>query len=346
MTRGAETIPVFSRRYLPAWAWAWIGVLSVVLAGQGAHAGDAAESPALQVKGLLERMTQALRTLNYSGTFVYAHGDQLETLRIKHVVQGGQELEHLVSLNGAAREVRRDSSAVTCVMPEAKAVSVGHRSTTSDLWPASIPDLERLGGQYLLHPLGHFRVAERDATVVGIIPKDKYRYGYRFYLDDETGLPLKTDLMDEDARPIEQIMFTSLELQPDDMAPGLDVAADAEGFVTLQRDPPQRSAPDKARDWSFVELPAGFGLEVHNRWIGDEGLPVEHFVLSDGLASVSVYIEQEEGPGLQGGAHVGAVNAWGGWVADRQVTAVGEVPDRTVRRIVESLRFGLEDGGE
>lgn len=32
----------------------------------------------------LDRMNVALRTLNYEGTFVYIHGDHLETMQITH----------------------------------------------------------------------------------------------------------------------------------------------------------------------------------------------------------------------------------------------------------------------
>ena len=61
-------------------------------------------------------------------------------------------------------------------------------------------------------------------------------------------------------------------------------------------------------------------------------------MLSDGLASVSVYVEAGAREGLRGAAHVGAINAWGGLIGQYQVTAVGEVPAGTVKSIVGAMR--------
>jgi len=144
--------------------------------------------------------------------------------------------------------------------------------------------------------------------------------------------------MNEDARPLEQIMFTSLSL---DFESGQDrgEAPERADFRTLVRNAPRAQAANRPVNWEFQGLPAGFTLQVHNHWPDGSGRLVEHFVLSDGLASVSVYVEEGASDGLQAGAHVGAVNAWGGRVAGHQVTAVGEVPEDTVREVVESMRY-------
>ena len=330
-----ERSSIVTRVYLTAF-WLLLTVPGV------AAADREAEREAID---LLERMLQSMRTLSYSGTFVYLHGNQLESLKITHSLQEGQELERLVSLNGSAREVHRDQRTVTCVMPDARAVSIDRRAPGAGLWPKLDPDLRRLRGHYLLHLLGEFRVAGRAARVVGIIPKDKFRYGYRFYLDAESGLPLKTDLMSEEAEPVEQIMFTSLELASVDTLLH-DNPEQRGGFRKSLRNPPQIRAPDQPGDWEFAGLPAGFALQLQDHWTDEAGRRVEHFLLSDGLASVSVYVEKGSEEGLQGGAHVGAVNAWGGTVAAHQVTAVGEVPAGTVHKVVESLRYRGEGGGE
>lgn len=314
-----------------------LGAQTPSVASQSAHA---------QAKDLLERMVQALRTLDYAGTFVYLYGDQLETLEITHSVKDGQEFERLVSLNGAAREVRRDRLAVTCVMPDEKAISVDQRAQGAGLWPSLNLDLSRLNGQYLLYPLGQFRVAGRQSQVVGIIPKDKYRYGYRFYLDEATGLPLKADLMGEQARPIEQMMFTTLRFVTEAENGEGEQEAQSADFQRRLRKSPRTQAPSSKRNWLFGSLPAGFALLAYNHWADESGQPVEHIVLSDGLASVSVYVEKDKGQGLRGHSHVGAVNAWGGVVAAHQVTAVGEAPKETVRRIVEAMHYLPTEDGE
>ncbi len=314
-----------------------LAVLCLLLAATAAAAEP--RDVQAEIRGMIDRMVQALRSLSYSGNLVYLHGHQLESLELIHTVRNGEELERLVSLNGAAREVLRDQQEVTCVMPDAKSVSVGKRAPAKpNLLPAENIDLERLRGNYLLYPLGEYRVADRPVQVLGIIPKDEYRYGYRFYLDQQTGLPLKTDLMGVDAKPIEQIMFTSLALMPefDPMSSGDPERA---GFRRIMREAPVSRKPDDTGPWIFQDLPAGFELHMHNHRLGEGGERVDHFVLSDGLASISVYLETDDGDGLQGSAHVGAINAWGSKLRQRQVTAVGEVPGDTVRAVVQAMRY-------
>ncbi|MBE9559901.1 MAG: MucB/RseB C-terminal domain-containing protein, partial [Proteobacteria bacterium] len=63
-----------------------------------------------------------------------------------------------------------------------------------------------------------------------------------------------------------------------------------------------------------------------------------HLVYSDGLASVSVFIEKNQGAGqhLQGASTMGAVNAFGSPVDDYFITVVGEVPVKTVQAMAQS----------
>jgi len=67
-------------------------------------------------------------------------------------------------------------------------------------------------------------------------------------------------------------------------------------------------------------------------------LDLLHLVYSDGLASVSVFIEKNQGSEkhLQGASSMGAVNAFGNSVGDYFVTVVGEVPVKTVQSMAQS----------
>ncbi|NHZ69829.1 MAG: hypothetical protein GWP20_01175, partial [Thermotogales bacterium] len=89
-------------------------------------------------------------------------------------------------------------------------------------------------------------------------------------------------------------------------------------------------------------VPDGFMLTDHN-WhqLSAHEAGVEHWVYSDGLASVSIYIEksQKEHDVYSGRSHRGALNAFGTMVADHYVTVVGEVPHQTVEMIGKSVRI-------
>jgi len=282
----------------------------------------------------LARMADAMRSLSYEGTLVYLHDNRLEALRIEHRIEDGRAHERLFSLNGPLRTVTRDQDRVTCELPNSHPISVRRHGLAQEVLRSKAIDVDLLASHYLVHPLGVARVAGRQTDVVGVIPRDNLRYGYRFYLDSESGLPLKSDLMGEEAEPIEQIMFTSLDLVSDETAAAALPASS--GGPTSNT---QRSGREEAGGvWRFVGLPPGFELVMRDQLRDGEGQPVEHFVLSDGLASVSVYVEGDEAEGLDGGTRIGAVHAAGGRVAGHQVTVVGEVPEKTVEAVLSGIR--------
>ncbi|OOZ37369.1 hypothetical protein BOW51_02640 [Solemya velesiana gill symbiont] len=292
------------------------------------------------VHHMLKKMVQAVHGLSYEGTFVYLHGNQLESMWVVHTLKEDGERERLISLNGAAREVVRDNASVTCIAPDARSVSVGKRILGRSFRAVFSIDTSQLGAIYDFKVLGHDRVAGRPTKVVAILPKDQYRYGYRIYLDHEHSLPLKTDMLDSSGEAISQVMFTHMNVDPhiDDRAES--TLEGKELYRWGQRNSTQTRRPVEKSNWVFKNLPSGYSLSIHTqRPSGKESRGVDHFVLSDGLASLSVYIEQQgEQSGLNGSSQMGAVNAYGSLFQGHQVTAVGEVPVATVKRVATALQ--------
>jgi sigma-E factor negative regulatory protein RseB len=325
-----------------------IGVLALVgavaMMASAATAEEVVDDPAT----VLSRMALAVERLEYEGTLVYLYGHHLTTLRITHRFDGGESRESLLALNGPIRAVARNDRGVICVLPGTHPITVERAPPGNGMLRSTPLDPVLLEPHYLIHPLGHSRVAGRDTDVIGIIPRDNLRYGYRFYVDQATGLPLKTDLMDRSATPIEQVMFTDLTVMG--MAESPQTAASRQ---TQDNDETEASFPSNesvdgesgtgesvdetdAADagWHFAALPPGFRVVAHER---RDGAP-EHFLLSDGLASVSVYIEADSGAGLRGATRMGAVHAAGRMLDDRQVTVVGQVPADTIAHILSTIR--------
>lgn len=289
----------------------------------------------------LERMVEAVQGLAYEGTFVYIHGDQVEAMHILHRRDDDGEHERLVSLNGAAREILRDEQAVTCILPDSEMVLVEKRRPQR-----YIPEgLLRLNGElerhYRLEVAGEDRMTGRPAQVVALEPRDAYRYGYRLWLDRDTGMLLKSDLLDETGRAVEQMMFTSLAIRDDIDPERLRPSISGKGFDWFRVPETRGDGGEAPRSWSVAELPPGFRMAMHaEHGLPTSRMPVEHLVYTDGLASVSVFIEQ---PGqavemLDGPSRMGAVSAYGLEIDGFQVTAVGEVPGRTVELIARSVR--------
>ncbi|MGB5832504.1 MAG: MucB/RseB C-terminal domain-containing protein [Thiohalocapsa sp.] len=279
---------------------------------------------------LLERMFSAQREIEYEGTLVYLHGHQLATLRIAHRIHDGVSKESLLALSGPIRAVARNERGVTCMMPDTRSFSVP-RVQHGDAVLRGVPfDFARIRKYYLLHALGDARIAGRDTDVVGIVPIDNYRYGYRYFIDRETSLPLKIDLMDDAAEPIEQVMFTHVEVYPPSAAPVASVPPATEDHH------PQPPAEIRSR-WSFSTMPPGFVVVTDPNPVVPAAA-MEHLLVSDGIASASVYIEPGDDGGLNGVTRIGAITAAGRRIAGHHAIAIGEVPERTARLLLDGLK--------
>lgn len=286
----------------------------------------------------LDRMNHALHELSYEGRFVYQHGETLEAMYLAHRVEAGHEREHLMSLTGTAREVIRDDDAVTCIVSGSKESHVDRRPSRRQLVPVQPIRPQRLAAHYRFELGGQERVAGRMAQAISIIPKDKLRYGYWLLLDTEHALPLAAATLDTDGKRISQLLFTELKVgQPSEEPP--EPAGLADDATRMVR-PRQVAQTDQQPHWSFQDLPGGFEQTRYRRRVmGRDEHEVEHFIFSDGLATVSVYVEEDEdsgyGPGV---SHLGAVTALRRILPGYQVTAVGEVPEATLQRFLDGIR--------
>lgn len=320
------------KRVGKASGWLPLGglVWCLALLTPSAWAGDAPADGALERAGvLLERMASALRSLNYEGTLVYSHENRLESLHLVHRIEQGRIQERLVSMSGPVRAVTRDRDQVMCVLPDGHPISVKRQGVSAGLLNTEGIDPAALGDFYRIEMPGGARVAGRDTEIVGIVPRDPLRYGYRFYLDQATALPLKSDLIDHDGESLEQLMFTSIDIAP--IEQDVQILPAARGL---------RGAPATRIDgrWRFDDPPVGFQLVKHSTINQPSGAEVEHFLFTDRLSAYSIYIEEDAGDGLSGSTHIGAVHAAGRQVDGFQVTAVGEVPAETVERAVAGAR--------
>lgn len=298
----------------------------------------AAEAGAAQ--DLLMKMSQAMEQTNYDGIFVYARDGFMDTMRIIHRRDPDGARERLVSLSGSAREVIRSGRQVVCIFPDDKSVLV-ERARPNDLFPATFNEpLDRIRRYYDFALLGADRVAGRAARIVFIAPRSGDRYGYRLWIDEQSYLLLKSEVIDPGGALIEQVIFTHIDT-PAWIADELfEPEISGEGYAWIANESSGVVGIRDTDEWDVGWLPAGFTMSERARQpIAASRMPVEHLVFSDGLAVVSVFVEKlEDGkPQLQGFSSMGAVNAFSSVTAGHQVTVVGEVPRATVRKIAGSV---------
>jgi sigma-E factor negative regulatory protein RseB len=290
----------------------------------------------------LDKMNDAVHGLNYTGTYVYINKDRIDTMQIVHRVDAKGERERLLSLNGEAREILRDSEKVTCILPADKSVVVGQHKKGTRL-PALVPaDVLEFSKLYTIELIGRDRIAGYPAVILSIVPNDKMRYGYRIWLEEDTGMVLRSDIMDSDARVIEQMMFTEISMQTPISNDMLEPTVAHEEFqvITDQVVTTLEQRSSQAVKLSFVNIPKGFRIADHSvKNMPMKKHPVQHYVLSDGLATVSVYVEKSTTveQALDGESKMGSINAYGRQLSDYQITVMGEVPGDTVKQIAEAV---------
>jgi sigma-E factor negative regulatory protein RseB len=296
----------------------------------------------------LEKMNHALATRNYDGTFMHiGEGGRIETMRIVHRVEGGQVTERLASMDGSGREFVRNNDELTCYLPDKKTILVESRQERGPFL-GSLPQFGvGVNEFYQIDSLPGTRILGRPVRVISVNPKDTFRFGYRLWLDEKTAMPLRTQLCDAHGNVIEQIAFARLDMPDSIPAADLAPAAPTDGMRWVHQMPRRIASTDMA-NYRATQLPPGFRLTVAGaQTLGGTSAPATHLVYSDGLATVSVFVESsnEERAAstpppvpMQGLTRVGSGFVFSTVVEGHQVTAVGEVPAQTVEFIAHSVK--------
>jgi len=295
-----------------------------------------------EVQQILKKMQHAAHMQNYDGTFVYSQGEnRLSAMRIIHSADEKGERERLVSLDSIGREVIREPNSVTCILPDRNAVVI-EKDRPPSQFPPSFPDkLDHLKDQYSFEMQGIEKVAGQMAHKLVITPNDKFRYGHSLWVDQKTGLLLKTHLINERGQLVEQFMFTHIKYMDRVPEKLLMTSIDSSRFERFEADEIKSKLAEKKAPpvWQVTRLPPGFKPDYQRRMqIKSTRNTSNHLVYSDGLASISVFIEtNRDDNNLEGETNMGAVNVHGKTFKDFHVTAVGEVPHATVKMISESV---------
>ena len=292
---------------------------------------------------LLQSMVQSSKNSNYKGEFVYQQGAHLETMSIMHqsASEDSVEKERIVYLDGAPREVLRIGNELF--------YSSYNEGVTRFQHGSLIPVVGRLqsgisSALYELKTVGLDRVAGREAILLLVLPKDRFRYGYQLWLDRKSSLLLKSVMLDDQGKVIERLQFTALDTAPlsvDSLKLLSHKPAVVNETITLDTQAEQPNAP---LDWETGWLPEGFVLQ--NRSVRPSPISqheVDALVFSDGIASFSVFVELDDTRVLsQASEKIGALSAVSKIYREGEryfhVTVVGDVPLSTAERVAVSVR--------
>lgn len=336
-----------------AFAWfrlaACAAALTLVAAAPAAYAqGGAAPVEAAPASGpqrsigeWLMRMHEASRKRTYTGTFVVSSDDLLASARIWHACEGDQQIERVDALTGPPRSTFRRNDHVVTFMQDSKVARIERREALG-LFPnllqvadGSIPEF------YSARQIGQDRVAGFEADIVQLKPKDRMRYGYRVWSEKNSGLVIKLQTMDLDGRVLEQAAFTELEIDaPVRLNKLARMMAKTTGYkterlATLTADP-------STEGWALGDGVPGFRSMscIKRASQADQEPTTLQWVFSDGLASVSLFIEPFEAQRhlKEGLVSVGATQSLMQRKDEWWLTAVGEVPAGTLKAFARALQ--------
>lgn len=328
------------------------GVLSGVLPGVAANAAQGTDPQAMGHEdpyAWLMQMHRAFSELDYDGVFSFYGGDDLASLRVVHMELDGVQRERLVHLNGAPREIVRIGDEVACIlMPGDDLLALEGSIPAGPFARAFVRRYDQISDHYGLSFVGEDRVAGRQAMRIAVSPHDSDRFGYRLWLDKQTRLLLRSELIDGDGRRLEIFQFNQLALGEEVDARAVEPSGRDGSLVshlTLAQDQSVAVAKSAMR-WAAGWLPAGFSMAAADvRRTPGELKPVDTMMYSDGLAAFSVFIEDMPQKGAASMvSRKGATVAVTRVVADdpdnpmHLVTLVGELPTPTAQRIAQSIR--------
>lgn len=309
--------------------------LCVVLGGWLSMPALAADADAW-----LHKLAAAEGTQSYHGIFLYERNGSFSSHAVWRLVDNQRQHERLLQLDGPAAQVVRIDGKVQCASEQLAA-----EVSDTQPWRQGRLDPAVLSQWYDFRVIGDSRVAGRSAVALALQPRDQHRYGFELHLDQETALPLKSLMINENRQLLERFQFVQFSpsgVTTEDVA----VADDCHSVEAAAHDGEAgKPVPAWHSDW----LPDGFQLI-------DAGMRpspassddmVSWLSYGDGLARFSVFLEALHGAVVEDArSQIGPTVAVSKRIStadgDVMVTVVGEVPPGTAERVALSMRAGSE----
>lgn len=327
------------RRFSRLFKASFLGWATLCLAGGAACAAEVSTAEAI---ALLTRLQQAAQRLNYAGTFVHMQaGGQPQTSRIVHVTEASGERERVEILDGDPLVVQRSNDQVRFFAPLAKTITLEKRAVRGS-FPGLLGDTPAaIVEHYEVRKGETGRVAGLECRQITLEARDRMRYSHRLWADASSGLLLKAQALNEKGEIVEQIAFTQV-----------DLGGSAERYRAILA-----RYRDGGRDWKTLTptvVPARFaeaGWRIESPMPGFRkvlelkrgfgSVEVGQVVFSDGLASISVFVERARNGAAEaeGVATQGPVNVYRRRIGEHLVTVLGEAPPACVTRIAQAIEF-------
>ena len=289
----------------------------------------------------LQRASQAARHASYEGVYVHTNGDRTSTVRITHVNNGGEEHERIEPLDGTnLLEIVRRNDEMYCRFPDAKTVRLDPRVTNRFFPAILIAGAETIGTSYDVSLGKTERVLGYECQWVRLDPRDGMRFAQRVCSEVNSGLILRAKVLNDQRQVIEQYTFTDLKIGAQVARSDVKSIFRARSRQWVSDGSPRDEAVNADSGWAVTKAPAGFHKVTElKRTLPGRAQPVSQLVLTDGLASLSVFVEANPAPTrtAEASSEDGTTTFFVRPMGDLLVTVLGEVPLATAQQVARSV---------
>ena len=300
----------------------------------------------------LTRMIGAPAVTSYQGFFIYENAGGLSSIQIYHSGVDGKEHERLIYQDGPYRELVRKGDQVAVIRPGGDVSQFKPESVSPSL-------IQRLGNyrddlrrSYRLMFGGEDRVAGRNVLRVEVQPRDQHRYGYILWLDRESGILLRSEMLGEKGAVLERFQYVSFDsgnaIGGKNLEPSRAVTWETVAKPEVAADSQGKTGAAEALWWDAGWIPNGFDVTSQSRVDSPVSRQkADSILFTDGLASFSIFVEEDhsrvQGPASE---QIGATSAvsriFRKGDAYYNVTVIGEIPLGTAERVAVSVKAGAE----
>jgi len=311
---------------------------------QGASA-QAAVSAAVADEALISRIQVSAQTLSFSGTYVHQRDSTLETSRISQLKDNKHITTKVQALEGRKLEIIRTPKEVRIYVPDQQSVKIDQTKWVRPGFPGMfVGDPSDVLRSYQLVQGGVERIADVDTVQITLKPKDEQRWPVRIWVDKKTSLLIKCQKLDLKGNVIEQVAFSEVRLTPKPTPNSLTPS-----FVGHKEWPAQNMSMQAVLPMPVLvykpETLKGFQqLAVYQRQESAEEkrAVTRRYVFSDGVATVSVFVQPKSAAGPLPSDQVkqrGALSMLSRQVQESWVTVMGEIPPETIKQFTQSIEW-------
>lgn len=289
----------------------------------------------------LHEIQNAAKELDYAGILSYSNSEGMQSMQLVHLVDGTGEHERLETLDGVTREYIRVNDVTQCLIPDKRLVIV-EKAFDGRFPSLLVGDSSQIDNFYTLTKKNTERIAGRECQMYQLTPKDQLRYGYNFCIDTTHQLLLKSQTITSSDQPaiINQVSFVTLQLGEKVPVQSLPSSWKYQDWKVVAANIEPTSLSDQG--WR-IPYPKGFSpVSEVTRYIRTER-QVAQLVLSDGLASISIFIEPVDvySSRLKAdpGSKKGSIHLYRKRIGDFWLTTTGEVPLETLHYLGNNTEF-------